>query len=168
MKNIGIGFCIVASIVGVLVVRAARDTTINKEPNGSAWVHPDQLKPGPIRHEALTEKQLERIRHFQAVFSEVDPTPVEKWIEDFRRDANPDREIAIWEGMAKPYEVFTASRNLSLEAKKEVYGVVLMRSGAPEDEVLQHLKLKTLTDQDAKKIMALFTAEPQPIRVVKP
>jgi hypothetical protein len=166
MRNFKIGLCIVAAVVAVLIARSSRDAI--KEQNSTEWAQPAQLKPGPIRHETLTEKLLERVRYLQSVFREVDPTPVEKWIEDFRRDANPDREIAIWEGMAKPYELFTASREMSLEAKKEAYGVVLMRSGALDDEVLKHLDLKTLTKQDAKQIMALFTTAPKPIRVTEP
>lgn len=166
MKNLRTGIWVVAVVAGVIVAMSSRDGI--KEPSTREWVDPAQLKPGPIRHEALTEKQLERVRYLQSVFREVDPTPLEKWIEDFRRDENPDREIAVWEGMAKPYEVFAASRDLTLAAKKEVYGVVLMRSGAPDAEVLKHLDLKTLTLQDAKEIMALFSTEPAPIRVVNP
>ncbi len=166
MKNLRTGIWIVAVVAGVIVAISSRDGS--KEPSTPEWIDPSQLKAGPIRHEALTEKQLERVTHLQSVFREVDPIPLEKWIEDFRRDENPDREIAIWEGMAKPYELFTASRDLSIAAKKEVYGVVLMRSGAPDVEVLNHLDLKTLTLQDAKEILALFSTAPEPIRVVKP
>ena len=147
MKNLRTGIWIVAGVAGLIVAMSSRDGI--KEPNTREWVDPAQLKAGPIRHEALKEKQLERVTYLQSVFREVDPTPLEKWIEDFRRDENPDRD-------------------LSIAAKKEVYGVVLMRSGAPDAEVLKHLNLKKLTLQDAKEIMALFSTEPAPIRVVKP
>ncbi|OYW31049.1 MAG: hypothetical protein B7Z47_02270 [Chthoniobacter sp. 12-60-6] len=166
MKSFKIGLCIVAAVAGVIIATLPRATL--KDQHSTEWSQLGQFKPGPIRHEALTEKQLERVRYLQSVFREVDPTPIEKWIEDFQRDANPDREIVIWEGMAEPYKLFTTSRDLSLEEKKEAYRVVLMRSGAPDDEVLKHLDLKTLTEQDAKQIMALFTVAPQPIRVAKP
>jgi hypothetical protein len=110
---------------------------------------------------------MNRVRRLQKAFSKADPSPLEKWVEDFKRDANPDNELKVWEAMATAYETFTASRNLTVDAKKEVFQVVLLRSGAPEEEVLQNLKLKALTDKDAREIMALFVDKPKPIQVIK-
>jgi hypothetical protein len=76
---------------------------------------------------------------------------------------NPERELSLWESMATAYETFTTSRTLTLAAKKEVFGVVLLRSGAPEEEVLKHLKLKVLTEKDARDIMRLFSTQPQAV-----
>ena len=53
------------------------------------------LAPGPIRHETLTPDQMKRIAVLQTTFGDVDPTPLEKWVDDFKRDRDPDREIAI-------------------------------------------------------------------------
>lgn len=131
------------------------------------WIDPKKLKPGPIQHASLTEEQMSRIRRLQSIFSEVDPNPLETWVEDFKRDGNPENELKIWEGMAKAYEDFTTNRNLTLNAKKEVFQVVLLRSGAPEKDVLQHIKLKVLTEKDAREIMALFVGEPKPITIIK-
>jgi hypothetical protein len=132
------------------------------------WVDPNKLKPGPIRHASLTEEQMARVQRVQKVFSEVDPSPIEKWAEDFRRDLDPERELSLWESMATAYETFTASRTLTFAAKKEVFAVVLLRSGAPEEEVLKHAKLKVLTEKDARDIMRLFSTRPTPVRVVSP
>ncbi len=84
-----------------------------------------------------------------------------------RYQLNPDNELKIWEAMATAYETFTASRNLTLDAKKEVFQVVLLRSGEPEEQVLQHLKLTALTQKDAREIMALFVEKPTPIEAIK-
>ena len=132
------------------------------------WVDPNKLKPGPIRHASLTEEQMARVQRVQKVFSEVDPSPIEKWAEDFRRDLDPERELSLWESMATAYETFTASRTLTFAARKEVFAVVLLRSGAPEEEVLKHAKLKVLTEKDARDIMRLFSTRPAPVRVVSP
>ncbi len=131
------------------------------------WVDPNQLQPGPIQHASLTEEQMNRVKRLQKTFSEADPSPLEKWVEDFKSDASPDDELKIWEAMATAYETFTARRNLTLDAKKEVFQVVLLRSGAPEEQVLQQLKLTTLTQTDAREIMALFVEEPKPIEATK-
>ena len=134
----------------------------------SQWIDPSKLTPGPIQHANLTDEQLARVTHVQKVFHEVDSSPLEKWVEDFQRDVNPDSEIKIYENMATAYEAFTTSKTLSIDAKKDVYQVVLLRSAAPEEDVIAHQKLKVLTEKDAREIMAHFSAAPEPIQVVKP
>ena len=144
------------------------DRSASSSDSKTQWIDPNKLEAGPIRHASLTDDQMSRVQRLQKTFHEVDPSSVEKWAEDFRRDANPEREMGIWESMATAYETFTASNSLTLAGKKEVYQVVLLRSGAPEDEVMKHLELKTLTEKDARAIMALFVTKPAPIRVVSP
>lgn len=153
-------------LVALLVTGCDRGST-----SGDArtqWIDPKKLEPGPIRHASLTEEQMARVQRVQKVFSEVDPSPIEKWAEDFRRDSNPERELSLWESMASAYETFTTARTLTLAAKKEVFGVVLLRSGAPEEEVLKHVNLKILTEKDARDIMRLFSTQPTPVTVVSP
>jgi hypothetical protein len=127
----------------------------------------NKLQPAPIQQTSLTDDQLSRIKRLRITFSEADPSPLEKWIEDFKRDANPESEIRHWEGMAAVYQTFIAGKNLSLDAKKDVYRVLLLRSGGTEQEVLPQLKLKVLTEQDAKEIMAHFIEKPPPEKVIK-
>ncbi|HEY4416828.1 MAG TPA: hypothetical protein VGO57_14145 [Verrucomicrobiae bacterium] len=111
---------------------------------------------------------MARIERLQKIFGDVDPSSLNQWVDDFKRDANPESEIHIWETMAYAYQTFTATNNLAFEGKKEVYQIVLLRSGAPEDEVLKHSKLKVLTEAQAKIIMGLYTAKPEPIKVISP
>ena len=127
----------------------------------------NNLPPGPIQQASLTEDQLSRIKRLRITFSEADPSPLEKWVEDFKRDANPESEIRHWEDLATVFQNFIAGKNLSLDAKKDVYRVLLLRSGGTEEEVLSQLKLKVLTEQDAKEIMAHFVEKPQPEKVIK-
>ena len=106
---------------------------------------------------------MNRARRLQKTFSEIDPSSLEKWVDDFRRDVDPDNELKIWEQMATAYETVLASRNLSLDGKREVYGVLLVRSGAPDEEVLKRVKLKVLTEKDAREILALYVGKPEPV-----
>ena len=128
------------------------------------WVATESLRPGPVRG-GLTPSQIERIGKLQKTFVDVDPTPLAKWIEDFSRDADPDREIRIYEGMAEAYAAYCAGRNLTAEGRSDVYSVVLVRSGAPDSEVLANVKLKTLSLDDAREILRLYPAPPEPITV---
>jgi hypothetical protein len=133
------------------------DTAHSQQSNSKVeWVNTNQLKPGPIRHEKLSDLQIQRIKKIRGAFAEVDQSSFDKWMDDFRRDADPDREIAIWERMAAAYSRYISGKNLSLETKLDVFQVVLLRSTAPAEEVLNHLTLKVLTEEDAKEIMKGF------------
>jgi hypothetical protein len=156
-----------AVAICALVVSCGSESRDNQKAQDSTWVDPNQLKPGPVRHEQLTPQQLQRIRRLQTVFAEVDSSPLEKWENDFKRDDDPDREIAIWEAMASAYEIFCTNRTTSIDAKKDVYTITLMRSAAPESEVLKHVQLKVLSREDALVVLKGFTSPPQRIRVSK-
>src|SRR5690349_532138 len=64
------------------------------------------VRPGPIRHADLPPDLLKRVKALEPVFADVYPITHEKWIEGFRRDADPAREIAIWEQIAAAYTGF--------------------------------------------------------------
>jgi hypothetical protein len=117
------------------------------------WVDPKTIHPGPIQRESLSDEQMARVRKLQATFVEVDGQTVEKWVDDFRRDADPDRELRVWERMAKAYHAYCDGRKLSPDAKKEVYRVLLLRSMASEQEVLERSKLKELSRDDVIAVM---------------
>ncbi len=99
---------------------------------------------------------MERVRKLQAVFGEVDGQSVDQWVDNLKRDLDPDRELDIWERMANAYTAYCSKRTLSGEAKKEVYKVVLLRSMAPEKDVLERLDLKVLTKDEAVAVMRSF------------
>jgi hypothetical protein len=70
---------------------------------------------------------------------------------------HPDREIAIWERIADAYTRYCSGRNLSAEAKRDIFQVLLLRSTtSDEDEVFQHLKLNVLTPEQARDVMKSF------------
>lgn len=129
-------------------------------------VDPSTIRQGPILHE-LSPAQVARITKLQETFREVDHTPLAEWLEDFSRDENPDREIGIWEGMAGPYVNYVEKHQPSGAARKEIFSVLLQRSGSPEEAVLQRHKRITLTEAEMKELLGLYTAPPQPIRVSK-
>src|SRR4051812_12718202 len=60
------------------------------------WVLPEELHLGEIKHPSFSEDIRAYIRQIQEAFAEHRPLSFEEWEEGFRRDANPEREIAIW------------------------------------------------------------------------
>lgn len=106
---------------------------------------------------------MARIRALQATFVEVDGQTVEQWVDNFKRDADPDKELWVWQRMAKVYRAYCDGRKLLPEAKKDVYRVVLFRSMASEQEVLERAKLKELSREDAIAIMKGYNASTPPL-----
>ena len=130
-------------------------------------VDPNTIEQGPILRETLTERQLEQITYLYETFKEVDTTPKEKWIDDFKRDLNPEKEIKIWMMMANAYNSFCNNKSISLATKKEVFKLVLVRSSLPENLVLKELKLQHLSEDEATSILASYTLDAKPITTYK-
>lgn len=132
---------------------SADDGTRPTETGDVQWIDPNEIQPGPMQRDSLSDSQMERVRTLQKVFVEVDGKSVDEWVDNFKRDLDPERELAIWEKMSSAYSAYCDDRDLSVEAKKEVYKVVLLRSMASEADVLQRLELSVLSQDDAKEIM---------------
>ena len=116
-------------------------------------VNAADLKPNEIQHEQLSEEQLRRIKKLHETFAEVDRSSLEKWIDNFKRDANPDSEIAIWERVANAYRNYCSQRQLTLEAKGDVFQALVLRSMTSDEEAVKTLKLKVLSSDEARTIM---------------
>jgi hypothetical protein len=114
------------------------------------------LKPGPIQHEELSAEQLRRIEHLHELLAEVDPSSLETWTDNFKRDMHPDKEIAVWERIAKAYTNYTSQRKLSLDAKKDVLQTLLVASMSSDDEGIKSLKLKVISQDEARLILKTF------------
>ncbi|HEX8912745.1 MAG TPA: hypothetical protein VF796_10335 [Humisphaera sp.] len=156
MKSPVVSVVLVVGVVAAVMLLAWYRRTRPTTGPSSESVDPTQLVPGPIRHDALSQEQLDRIARLQETFAEVDPSPMDVWIDNFKRDRDPDRELRVWEQMARAYSAFTSSRPLTLAEKKEAFGIVLARSGAPTDQVLPGLRLKHISRSDAAEIMRHF------------
>ena len=125
---------------------------------------PAEISLSPIRRDSLSSEQLVRIKEIQIAFAEVNPSTLEETIDNFKRDQNPDHEIAIWTSMSNTYKDFVEAKagKLSIEEKKEVYALILLRSMMSEDEAKKKAGLKLLSDADVKHIFSLYNHAPSP------
>jgi hypothetical protein len=120
-------------------------------------VNPELLKKGPVQYEKLSEELEKRIRDCFARLAEVDKTPVENLLDDFKRDQNPEREIAVWEAVADAYEAFLKTRKTDPAIRQAAFQVLmqLSMSGGKSLEV-KDLRRDPLTDADIEKLKSLF------------
>ena len=47
---------------------------------------------------------LQRIRAAHAAVAEIPPMTIDEWIDEFKRDEKPERELEIWERMGAVYQ----------------------------------------------------------------
>jgi hypothetical protein len=129
-------------------------------------INANDLTLSPVVHDTLSPDQIERITKIQAAFSEVNPSTLEETVTNFKRDRNPDSEIAIWLAMANAYEKFTAKNtSIDINKKKEAYGLILMRSMENEEGAKAKSNLKLLTDKEVSEIFGYYNLEAKPITV---
>ena len=87
------------------------------------------LKQNPHRqHEALAGSLVARIKAYKKILREVEPACIEETISDFLRDMHPEREVVVWEWIAKEYQQKTAGKPFLLEKKARIYADVLKAS----------------------------------------
>lgn len=157
------------SCFAALLVSTSCDKPTRPAPSApkAEWIDSNQIQVGPVVHEQLSPELLLCITNVHATFADVDGTPLQEWIDDFKRDRDPEANVRIWEDMQVAYKSYCQGRDLPLEIRKEVFKVVLFRSLAPESEVLARIELEKLSQADARDIMRAYPSEPKPIDVIR-
>jgi hypothetical protein len=87
-------------------------------------IDPNNLRPGPIRHEQLPLSLVARINHLRLTLKEVYPQPMETWLDGFQRDANPESEVRWWERIARCYQSYTDTKILNAEQKRAAFSIL--------------------------------------------
>ena len=156
----------IAALATLVLCLGCGSGTPSPQPN-VAWVDPNEIQQGPTLHAELPDQLLDRIKAVHEAFADVDGTPLEKWIDDFKRDLDPAGNVKIWEDMEVAYNSYCNNRELPLETRKEVFKIVLMRSMMPDAEVLARLELKHVPVKDVRGILAAYPGEAKPIDVIQ-
>ena len=157
MKHIIIAVAILAAALAIYFVRGGHTS-------GTTMVDPSSIQPGPIRHERLDDALVARVRAFEPVLADIYPMSHEKWLEGFQRDLNPESEIAIWESIAAAWQKLPSLGTLTLDERKEAFGILLVRSGS--DDVNSTLAgLKHLSRSRAETLLSFYTAPPKPVTI---
>ena len=165
MKILSFALLSILFISGCSKGSGEKESPVNYQPEKPQSIGIDEIEPGPVLRDSLSLDQEEKITFVHQTFSEVSPTSLEQMKADFMRDQNPDKEIAIWVAMAEAYQTYTKDKELDLDQKKETYEILLIRSLFPEEEALQNVQLKFLSEEEARAVMAGYTLEGEPILI---
>lgn len=88
--------------------------------------------------------------------ADVDGRPASEWVRDFQRDQNSEREVAVWEAVAAAYAAFNRNRSLTLDVKKELFALLLLRSFQDKQSMLNGFSPKLLSKAEVVAALATF------------
>lgn len=150
-----------------LIASACNTNTQDEQPTTKVDI--STLHQSPVVHDTLSQAQLEKIGFIYKTFTEVQPSTLEETITDFKRDQNPDNEIAIWLSMASAYQKFVQKKGtgLNIASKKEAYKLILLRSEMGGKEAVAEAKPKLLSPADVADILSFYDQAPEPIKVYR-
>lgn len=94
---------------------------------------PSEIRPAPHRHEALPDSLIGRIRLIRAALLAAYPLTMEQWIDGFKRDAHPTKEVEIWEHIAAAYLEVIQYKSLTTEESGAVFAYFLVAASGGEE-----------------------------------
>ena len=108
-------------------------------------IDPRDLKKGPIRHERLADEMVSRVRAVRAALLRVYPQTMEAWLDGFKRDTHPQKEVLWWEHLSTCFLEYFWTKCQNDEQAKTAFRLLLqigltgdstLKSGVlPEDHV---------------------------------
>lgn len=105
------------------------------------WVDPKKIKSGGTVT-TLTDEQEQRVREIATSLRDVCPDSEGKWLDNFSKDREPEREIRTWEAIALTYE---AERPLRpIPDHMTAFGVIV------------NLSLLSMDMYDKGKLLSIF------------
>jgi hypothetical protein len=154
-------------LICALLCTSLSSCTHQKEsPTGTEWVKTSELNPQTQRQSQLNDDQRAKVKQLQSALAEVDPSSLDKWIKDFEKDRDPEREIRIWEAVVFGYQSYCFAHPLTIEGKKKVLGILVLRSETSDEaEILRQAQLKVLTTNEAHAVIALYKGDSGAIQV---
>jgi len=104
-------------------------------------IDPNELQPGPIRHESLPPELLELIHSIYEVIGPYLDMTLEDFEIGFKRDANPEREVGIWCSITAAWsdyhEDFLGGKLQPCEDEKKLIAALdLISMGVRDEETL--------------------------------
>jgi len=103
--------------------------------------------PSKPRHDKLPEPLLNRIGIIYGKISEACSMTLEKFENGFKYDEHPEREVQVWELIAKTYQDFTNQKNLTISKKKQLYDFISgLSTGCSTVDLLKLFQRVTVHD----------------------
>jgi hypothetical protein len=120
----------------------------------STYINIDDIEDGPIQHEKLPQELLDRIINFKEILIEVEKTPIDQTIENFKKDTHPESEVEVWEHIARAYHAHTTTQpDITLDKKKEIYKAIFLLSLRA---IKEFEEMETLSEEEKQEIVFIY------------
>jgi hypothetical protein len=125
---------------------------------GRVWINSAEVKAGrEFKHPPFEPELREFIeREIQKPLAEIWPKTLAQWEDNFRRDAEPEQEIGLWCRIAERFVEFTESEGLNQAQRQECFAIMLHCSTVPPEQILEVVKLKALTREQAQRAIESY------------
>ncbi|MBL9216564.1 MAG: hypothetical protein JNG83_13890 [Opitutaceae bacterium] len=132
----------------ILVHLTGQDTPV--------YADPSQLVPGAYRQPPFTGEAAECIRTLAAELQDVFPQSAEEWEDGFRRDLDPDREIASWLRVSAVLTALTDRFQFSPAERAECFRILVACATGERDTVRERSDPQLLSPEAYQATVALF------------
>ena len=122
---------------------------------GLVWVMAKDLKSREPQHPPFGQELLAYCRQIHDAFAEHRPLSLDEWEDGFRRDAHPEKEIALWLHAAEVYTAYAGSEPSPVR-RKDYYRVIVTCLTASPDSVWHALELQSLGREEAQEMIDRF------------
>ena len=130
---------------------------------GLVWIQATQTQLGHLRHPPFSDEVVETIKNrIQIPLEDVMSKTLAEWEDGFRRDENPEREIALWCHLASRFREFAEIETLDARQKHEAFNVMLACTLGPPEQVFEIVKIGTLTREQAQRAVDAFLRPKSP------
>lgn len=129
---------------------------------GEYWIDANKLCGADgFRHPPFDDEIRELVKEIQIHLKEVRPKTYKEWEDGFRKDVDPEKEIAIWLTFARKFSAVTGRKQYSLSQKKDIYTILISVLLGDRDAAAIRGKISTLTEDEASRIMKEFMNNPE-------
>jgi hypothetical protein len=97
----------------------------------SQLVKVKELRAAPVQHGNLPDDLLGRIRLIRASLLNVYPHSFQFWLEGFRRDSHPSKNVSDWEHMCAVYHEYIWTTPLTSEQHVAVFKAIVAIASTP-------------------------------------
>lgn len=124
---------------------------------GKVWVQASKGKfQTEYQHPPFSDEVREILRRLRKIFHEFYPRTLDEWEDGFRKDRNPDREIAIWLRMGAVYEECTVKRGLTRHQREGYFKFILLCTTCERAHIFEVADLTAITREQADYALELF------------
>jgi len=121
--------------------------------DGEVFVAIDQVRLSRKNHGHDLTQMMPILEDIYKKIGDVFPLEWQAWIDGFQADKHPENEIALWSIIAEQYDESIRGRELSFDARKDYFSVILSVVNNGPDAALEVFSPNVISKEDAAIIV---------------